>query len=78
MHLAKVLADYQAKPNALIVHFVHIFKLTKFFEQKLLVFLAYPNPRVLNLDHDATLFFDVCRIDLDKAIFVGELQGILD
>ena len=78
MHLAKVLADHQAKSNALVVHLVHIFELPKFLEQKLLVFLANSNPRVLNLDQDATLLFDVCRIDLDKAVFVSELESILD
>ena len=50
MTLAEMLADYQTEPNALVIHFLHVFELSKLLEQELLVFLADTNPCVLNLD----------------------------
>lgn len=76
MLIAEMLADDQTKTDALIVHLMHILELTKLFEKELLIFLADPNARVLNLDQDAILSFDISRVYLDESILICELQCI--
>ena len=75
---AQVLADDKPEANPPIIHLTSVFELAKLFEEKLLIFLADTDARILDLDQESIVALQVRRIDLHETVLISELERIVD